>query len=52
VFCLPGSWIPLLLLMAEGCDLGIASNTGMNELPGYLGVREGVVCNVEVNQAC
>jgi hypothetical protein len=41
VFCLSGSWIPLLFLKDEGYDWGIASNTGMNELSGYLGVGRG-----------
>jgi hypothetical protein len=43
VFRLPGSWIPLLFLNDEEYDWGIASNSGMNELPGYLGLGGGDV---------
>jgi hypothetical protein len=35
----PVGWIPLLILK----DLGIASNTGMNELRSYLGLEGGLV---------
>jgi hypothetical protein len=41
VFCLPGSWIPLLFLNEEGCDCSIASNSGMNEFPGYFWLGGG-----------
>jgi hypothetical protein len=43
VFCLPGSWIPLLFLNDEEYDWGIASNTGINELPGCWGLGGGGV---------
>jgi hypothetical protein len=45
--CLPGRWNPLLFLKDEEYDRGIASNTGMNELPGCWG-WEVVMWKVEV----
>jgi hypothetical protein len=39
----PPSSIPLLFLNDEEYDRDIASNIGMNELPGYLGLGGGGV---------